>query len=115
MASEEKNAVITSATITNDDHGLLTAWIQLDFGGSGQGFGGFALYLPNDFSHSNNQRNFAGHFIWRMMEVAGVDEWSKLPGKTIRAKGDHQGIEAVGHVIKDDWFDPKSEFEQMKL
>jgi hypothetical protein len=110
-----KNAVIESATITSDDHGLLSAWLQLNYGGSGQGFGGFALYLPKSFKH-HTLLSPAGHYIWRVMEVAEVTEWSKLPGKTIRVKTDSERdfggrIVAVGHIVKDDWFDPEKDFE----
>jgi hypothetical protein len=108
--SEIKNAVIESVRLTNDDHGVLSAWLMLDYGGSGQGFGGYALYLPKSFNHHKLQ-SVAGHFIWRCMEVAGVSEWSKLPGKTIRVRGDRGGIEAIGHIVKDDWFCPRDDFK----
>lgn len=112
---ETKNAVIESARITNDDHGLLSAWLHLSYGDSGgQGFGGYSLYLPKSFSHHTNQKNYAGHFIWRVMEIAGVDEWSKLPGKTIRVRAEWGHVHAIGHIVKDDWFDPKVDFETMK-
>jgi len=116
---EVRNAIITKATITNDDHGLLSAWLSLDYGGSGQDFGGYALYLPfapnpKDFKNSINQKNYAGHFIWRCMEVADVTEWSKLVGKTIRVKAEHSKVHAIGHIVKDDWFDPSADFEKME-
>lgn len=111
---EEHNAIIESASIASGDHGLLSAWVHLDFGGSGQGFGGFALYLPKDFKHSTNQRNYAGHFIWRVMEVAGVTEWDKLCGKTVRVRHSFSHVKAIGHIVKDDWFDPELDFEVMR-
>lgn len=111
-----KNAIITDATITSDDHGLLSAWLMLDYGGSGQGFGGYCLYLPKDFEHHNLKGpNYAGHFIWRCMEIAGVTEWQKVVGKTIRVRGDRAGIDAIGHIVKNDWFSPRDDFQKMEV
>ena len=66
-AIEMQNAVIESAIITNDDHGVLSAWLFLDYGGAGQGFGGYCLYLPKSFTH-HKLLSHAGHFIWRRSE-----------------------------------------------
>ena len=109
-----KNATITSATITSADHGVLSAWVYLDYGDSGhQGFGGYALYLPKDFTHHVIGVAYAGHFIWRVMEVAGVEHWSDLSGRTVRVKSDHSGVSAIGHITKDDWFCPGDDFKEV--
>jgi hypothetical protein len=107
---EIQNAVITSAEIRNDDHGLLTSWIMLDYGGSGQGFGGYGLYLPKSFKY-HKLNSVAGHFIWRVMEIAEVTKWSELKGKTIRVKAEHGGVKSIGHIVKDDWFNPSEDFK----
>jgi hypothetical protein len=104
-----KNAVITSASITTGDRGFLDAWLHLDYGGSGQGFGGYVLYLPKTFAHHNIE-SVAGHFIFRIMEISGVTNWEDLKGKTIRVDADHGGVSGIGHIVKDDWFYPKADF-----
>jgi hypothetical protein len=109
---EIKNAVIEGAVITNDDHGVLSAWVHLDYGGSGQGFGGYSLYLPKSFDNHDKLSGYAGHFIWRVMEVTGVSEWSQLKGKTVRVKASQGKVEAIGHIVKDDWFDPSMDFKK---
>ena len=111
---EVKNAIIESATITNSDHGLLSAWLWLDYGDGGgcQGFGGRALYLPKSFTHHQVNSGYAGHFIWRVMEIAGVSGWSELAGKTIRVKATSSKVRAIGHIVKDDWFCPEDDFKK---
>lgn len=108
--TEIKNAIIEKAQLSTEDRGFLDAWLMLDFGGSGQGFGGFCLYLPRSFTN-HEMKSVAGHFIFRCMEVAGVSRWDQLPGKTVRVRGDRSGIAAIGHIVKDDWFCPAEDFK----
>jgi hypothetical protein len=113
----ETNAIIEGAQITNDDHGLLSAWLMLKYDGSGQGFGGYVLYLPHGFEHHNDaHKDCCGIFIWRCMQIAEVTEWSKMVGKAIRVRKDSEfgDIQAIGHIIKNDWFCPKIEFGEDK-
>lgn len=109
---EIKNAVITGVRF--DTERGLSAWLMLDYGGSGQGFGGFLLYAPEGWAAHNHSGNFAGHFIYRCLEIGGADDWSKLVGKTIRVRSDSAGLSgnivAIGHIIRDDWFNPREEF-----
>ena len=108
---EIRNAIIESATITKEDYGILTAWIQLEYGSSShQGFGGYALYQPS-VAKNYKFRSNAGHFIWRVMEVVGVDRWDNLKGKTVRVKFSLNGIKSIGHIINDNWFTPSEEFK----
>lgn len=107
---EIKNAVIKSAVLDIVDRGLLQGWLHLDYGGSGQGFGGWALYLPASFSH-HKLMSPAGHWITRVMQVAGVGKWSELPGKTIRVLANNSMVSAIGHIVKDDWFCPHDDFK----
>lgn len=116
---ETKNARITHASLSSEDHGCLTGWLTLDYGGAGQGFGGFALYQPTPKpEHAEfykgprglQQKNFAGHFIWRVLEVVGVTKWESLVGQTIRVQCEHHKIHAIGNILKDEWFNPQEEF-----
>jgi len=110
---ETKNALIDGARITRDDHGLLTAYLYLDYGDSGhQGFGGYSLYLPKSFKHHNIE-SCAGHFLWRCMEIADVEDWDQIKGKTVRVKAEHSKIHEIGHIVKDDWFNPAEDFKNL--
>lgn len=104
-----KNAIIKSATITCADYGILSAWLHLEYDCCGPDFGGYCLYVPKTFTH-HNIKSAAGHFIYRCMEIAGVMEWSHMAGKTIRVESDSSKIYAIGHIIKNDWFDPSIDF-----
>ena len=108
---KERNAVIKSAIITNDDHGMLSAWVHLDYGGAAQDFGGYNLYSPSEAG--KNSRNRAGLFFWRVMQVVGVTRWHFLKGKSVRVKIKDGFIHAIGHIIDDNWFCPSEEFNAL--
>ena len=108
---EIQNALIKDTSLTTADHGLLSSFLTLDYGGSVQGFGGYQLYSPNIKQHPN----YAGHWIWRCMEVVGVWKWEDLKGKFIRVKmKDWHRIHAIGNIIEDKWFCPSEELAIME-
>jgi len=109
---EYKNAIIDSDTIDDADRGFLNAWLHLVYGNGGQGFGGYALYLPRSFN-KHELKSYAGHFIWRCMEIGGVTRWESLKGKAIRVKVVDGLIQAIGHIINDDWFEPSRDFRDV--
>jgi hypothetical protein len=108
---EPKNAIIESAKLSKGDRGFLDCWLYLDYGGAGQGFGGYALYLPKSWDH-HKLESVAGHHIFRILEIAGVEDWDQLKGKSIRVKAQHGGVKAIGHIIKEDWFCPEQDYKK---
>jgi hypothetical protein len=105
---EIRNAIIGGAHITVEDHGILTAGLILDSCDGVQVFE-CGVYAPKS---GINGKNYAGHFIYRVLEIVGVHRWSQLEGKAVRVMGDSTHIEAIGHIIKDVWFEPGKEFGQ---
>ena len=105
-----QNAIIESYTIEIDRGCLLTMWLHLTYDGGGQSFGGWCLYVDSS-SINHTIKSYAGHFIYRVLEIAGVEDVSKLPGKTIRVDGDWDHIYGIGHIIKNNWFYPKKNFK----
>ena len=104
-----QNAVIDYADIRIERGFILTDAIgfNLEEGGC-QGLGGYALHL-GESSSNFTPSSPAGHFIFRLMEVAGVESFSKLKGQCVRIQRDGASfganIIAVGHIVKNDWFD----------
>jgi len=111
---EIRNAVIKSVSLSSDDHGCLSAWVSLEYSSGGQGFGGYALYLPPS-SANHKIQSVAGHFIFRVMEVAGVTNWDKVAGKTVRVEADRRKVHAIGHILNDDWFRPSVDFKEVPV
>lgn len=106
------NAVVRSATLGVEDHGILSSFVNVDRqDGGSQGFGGLGLYLPPDFAH-HKLLSHAGHFIFRVLQIAGAEDWKDLPGKTMRIMATWDRIYAIGHIINDDWFMPEIDFKE---
>lgn len=120
MSIQIRNARIEAVEI--DTERCLSAWLRLDYGGSGQGFGGYVLYMPawgsarpgDSPEYQRYLGNYAGVFIHRCIQIGGVEKWEQLPGKTIRARHEHTKVHAIGHILKDDWFNPSEEFARIE-
>lgn len=116
MALEkEENAMIHRADIYIEDHGILTAFLDLEFDGSAQGFGGYGFdWVPKkERRYSQN----CALFIRRVLDTVGKRSWDKLPGTAVRVKredGWGSRIVAIGHITKNQWFNPQEEFEAAK-
>lgn len=113
------NAIISDTAITIERGFALDSWVHLDYGGSGQGFGGYVLGgTPGTKAGDHTGGNYAAEWLIGVMRAAGVESWSSLKGKAVRVKLSEPGlagsIVAIGHIIKDDlWFCPKEAFERL--
>lgn len=119
---KERNAKIIGTTLGIEDHGIMTATITLDYGGSCQGFGGYCLDEPvkdKRGRHTGRRGTAYGcEFIRRTLEVVGVESWEHLKGKHVRVRvEDHYNglILAIGNIVEDNWFSPKELAKSMGL
>lgn len=112
-----QNAIITDASVQLDRGFILTAWLMLDYGSTGQGFGGYVLGGSDGKAGEHDlQKNICAEFIVACLRAGGVEKFSDLVGKTIRVrKTDEFGdIIAIGHIVKEDrWFDAATRLGKM--
>lgn len=86
MVVTERIAKVESTMIGYEDHGILTAYVFLDFGGSSQGAGGYGF---DEYDEATGGRVVASGFgldwIASAIRAAGVDSWEKVKGRTLFA------------------------------
>lgn len=58
-----------------NSHGILTATLTIDHGGSGCQIGGYAL--------GSKTTAFGMQFVKHLMDAAGAESWEKMVGRTI--------------------------------
>jgi hypothetical protein len=112
-----ENVVIKSTMLGVEDHGIFTAYLNLEGDGWGCSFGGYGF---DEWDAKKGRRighAFGIEFINRVLEVAEVDRWEKLPGTKIRCKttGLGGGVTEIGHFMKNKWFNPKTLAAEFKL
>jgi hypothetical protein len=91
--TEITNAKISKTMLGFEDHGLPTATIYLDYGGAGQGYGGFHLGGP-----------YMNKFVVGVLKALDVERWEDLPGTPCRVEQEHSKIHRIGHYLEDKWF-----------
>lgn len=84
-------ARIRSTMLGYEDHGILTAWLDLDFGGSGQGAGGYGLDEYDKELDRRVAHAACGAFIAGVLSACGVQSWEKVAGRTVFALKDGNG------------------------
>jgi len=112
---ETRNAQISKVEIETDP--VLTAWVILEYGGAGQGFGGWTLDEPiwdadGKFSHRQGTA-WGMEFIRLVMETVGASKWSALKGMSCRVRADHGKAYEIGHFLKDVWFQPERDLAHL--
>ncbi len=110
--AEIVNAQIESTFLGREDHGIFTALLYLDYGDSGQGFGGYTLGTTSTKDEHKYNRNqsckFGIKFLLQVLDILEVKDWEHLPGTKLRADKEEWGnIYGIGHYLKDKWFYPK--------
>jgi len=108
---EVENAIIKKAILKRCKNCFLEVALDLEFDGYPQGFGhGLTLYL-SEGARRHEKKSIAGHVIWKILEVGGVEKWSDLEGKIVRVKRENSAtVEAVGHAVYDKWIERKDFF-----
>ena len=111
MSAEIRNATITGTNlgVHYTDHGILSFSIGLDYGGSGQSFGGWCLDTVNQVYLDGDREapmriptELGSGLLLGIDRVFGCD-WEQLRGASCRAYGHNSRVIALGHFLKDKW------------
>lgn len=112
-APQVRNAIITGTNlgVHHTDHSVLAFYIRLDYGGSGQAFGGYCLDDVNPkYLSSGRDRSVPVRIPTRLGSslLLGIDalfgcDWEELRGKPCRALTTRWKALALGHYLEDKW------------
>ncbi len=92
------NATIESTSLGFLDHGVMSFWLHLSYGGSSQGFGGVRLDGAPAIACEGMR------LITGILQTLEVDTWEHLPGVPLRVRQNEGGlITGIGHYLKDEW------------
>lgn len=86
-----------SAYIGREDHGILTVFIDLDYGGSGQGI---PLYGLDQWDEEQKRRVGDARsieFIAALMSAFGVNRFDSIVGRTVYAL--HNPGDSYGYIV----------------
>ncbi len=112
---EIKNAKITKVRLGYEDHGILTCFLDLDYGSLSQGFGGYTLDSYDEAKKERVGTAYGMEFLIRIMKVVGVENWEDLVGKHVRVKTEWTKIHELGNILEDRWFNPHALAEEMGI
>lgn len=92
----ERIAKIKRTALGWEDHGIFTCVLHLDYGGSSQSAGVYAMDEYDEEARRRRGTAFGMDWIIRTMEAAGVTEWSKIAGRTVIALSESHGGLVLG-------------------
>lgn len=85
----EQIAKIRNVKLGWEDHGIFTCQLDLDYGGSGQGAGGFCLDEPRHDAAGDFIGRFGTAFgmewVIRLMRACNANDFSEVKGTTLIA------------------------------
>ncbi len=77
---------IKSTHLGDEDHGIVTAYVHVEWPGGGIGVGGYCLDKPLKVDGKFIRRQGTAYGLDHLMQImatVGVDRWEKLPGKQV--------------------------------
>lgn len=92
-----------------EDHGIMTIYLTLDYGGTMQGFGGYALDVYSEEDKERLPSKALGEWVMNLLDIVGVNKYEDLKGKYIRVEleeGWNGKILGIGNLLEDKWFRP---------
>lgn len=109
-----ENALVGSTMLGEEDHGIFTCSLNIRGEGWGQGFGGYSLDQYDKEKKRRIGTAYGLEFIKRILKTLEIETWEKLPGTPCRIFRAENGlITKIGHLIKDNWFDPADLLKEM--
>lgn len=113
---ETLNAKITYTHLGYEDHGIMTFYLGLDYGGSGQAAGGYALDDRDPLKDidgiflGRKATKIFGLTVQAILNTLELQKWEDLPGTHIRVKADDGKVYEIGHLLKNKWLNFKDFF-----
>ena len=83
--SKRELGKVESIYFGREGHGIMTFWVHLDFGDSGQGFGGIVLDKYNEKTKEREGTAHGMDLYMQLLDFFGVEELHKAKGTAVYA------------------------------